>query len=259
MKYFLHDTSAFEDEKVAELYMKFGYEGVGLFFVILEKIAFQEKPVKTKVLKNQLRIGKRLERCWKFMEEIGLINTNNGETFNKQLLNYSGKYQIKKEKNRKRVSEWRERQDDTENVTCYESVRNSPKVKESKVKESKESNIIEQDKTDESILVEKYGIDNEMANVVFDWLEYKKERRETYKSDRSVKSFITKLRNLSGDDPAKAREIVEQSFANNYAGVFELKNNTIHEINKGDIARQHREREFAERAARAGMAIAKEA
>jgi hypothetical protein len=45
------------------------------------------------------------------MEEIDLIQSNNGETFNKQLLNFSEKYQIKKEKNRKSISQWREEQD----------------------------------------------------------------------------------------------------------------------------------------------------
>ena len=53
MKYFMHDTSAFEDEKVTELFLKFGYEGVGLFYVFLEKIGKHEKPVKTSVLKSQ--------------------------------------------------------------------------------------------------------------------------------------------------------------------------------------------------------------
>jgi len=89
MKYYLHDTSAFDDEKVSELFIKFGYEGVGLFYVLLEKLGKQEKPIKTHVLKKQLSIGKRLEKCWSFMEEIGLISSNNGETFNKQLLNFS--------------------------------------------------------------------------------------------------------------------------------------------------------------------------
>ena len=135
MKYFLHDTSSFDDEKVTMLYMKFGYEGLGLFYTALEKMAKLEKPVKTTVLKAQLRIGKRLEKCWTFMEEIGIIQSKNGETFNKELLNFSEKYQIKKEKTRKRVSEWRDRQDDEKDVTGYECVSNARKVKESKVKE----------------------------------------------------------------------------------------------------------------------------
>ncbi len=137
MKYYLHDTDAFNDEKITELYMGFGYEGLGLFYTFLEKIAKQEKPIKTVVLKQQLHVGKKLEKCWNFMEEIGLISSNNGETFNKQLLKFSEKYQIKKEKTAKRVSEWRDKQELSENVTRYERVSNTPKVKESKVKESK--------------------------------------------------------------------------------------------------------------------------
>ena len=137
MKYYLHDTSAFDDEKITELYLKFGYEGLGLFYTALEKIGKQEKPIKTDVLKAQLRVGKRLNKCWKFMEQIGLISTKNGESFNNELLNFSEKYQIKKEKTRERVSEWREKQKDIENVTRYERVSNTPKVKESKVNKSK--------------------------------------------------------------------------------------------------------------------------
>lgn len=137
MKYYLHDSTSFNDEKITELYLEFGYEGLGLFYTILEKLALQEKPIKTIVLKHQLNVGKKLEKCWKFMEEIDLISSNNGETFNKQLLNFSEKYQIKKEKNAKRISQWRENQTVSENVTHSESVSNAHKVKESKVKESK--------------------------------------------------------------------------------------------------------------------------
>jgi len=137
MKYYLHDSNSFNDEKITQLFIKFGYEGLGLFYTALEKIALQEKPVSTEVLKHQLKVGKRLNKCWSFMEEIELISSNNGETFNKQLLNFSEKYQIKKEKNAKRISEWREKQDVKENVTRSESVRNTPKVKESKVNRSK--------------------------------------------------------------------------------------------------------------------------
>ena len=77
MKYFLHDTNSFNDEKITELYLAFGYEGLGLFYTILEKLAAQEKPIKTKVLKAQLKVGKRLEKCWSFMEEIGILLKNN--------------------------------------------------------------------------------------------------------------------------------------------------------------------------------------
>ena len=60
--------------------------------------------------------------------------------------------------------------------------------------------------------------------VVREWFAYKKERRESYKSDRSKKAFITSLKNLSGNNANLARKIIEQSMANNWAGIFELKN-----------------------------------
>lgn len=141
MKYFLHDSNSFNDEKITELYLEFGYEGLGLFYTILEKLALQEKPIKTLVLKHQLNVGKKLEKCWSFMEEIDLISSNNGETFNKQLLNFSEKYQVKKEKNAKRIAEWRENQQVSENVTRYEHVSNTPKVNKSKVNLNKVNNI----------------------------------------------------------------------------------------------------------------------
>jgi hypothetical protein len=137
MKYFLHSTDSFDDEKVSELFLNFGYEGLGLFYTALEKLAKQEKPIKTSVLKAQLKVGKKLEKCWLFMESLEILYSNNGETFNKQLLNYSEKYKIQKEKNREKISEWRDSQKEIKSVTSYEKICNAPKVKESKVKESK--------------------------------------------------------------------------------------------------------------------------
>jgi hypothetical protein len=43
MKYYLHDSNSFNDEKITELFIKFGYEGLGLFYTCLEKFAQQEK------------------------------------------------------------------------------------------------------------------------------------------------------------------------------------------------------------------------
>jgi hypothetical protein len=137
MRFLNHDTGAIDDEKLAELIMNYGYEGYGLFWAILEKIARQEQPVKTVVLKKQLKVGRKLEKCWEFMESIGLIHSNNGETFNEQLLNYAGKYAIKKEKTAKRVSEWRERQGLTETVTRYKSVRNAPVTPVNRIEENR--------------------------------------------------------------------------------------------------------------------------
>lgn len=64
------------------------------------------------------------------------------------------------------------------------------------------------------------------------WLEYKLERKECYKSQKSIKACYNHLLNLSGCSDIKAitpqtienaKKIIQQSMANNWAGLFELK------------------------------------
>lgn len=65
-------------------------------------------------------------------------------------------------------------------------------------------------------------VEDEMELVVQDWLAYKRERHQTYKP-RGLASFRKRLEELSGGNANKARAIIEQSMANNYAGIFTLK------------------------------------
>ena len=55
------------------------------------------------------------------------------------------------------------------------------------------------------------------------WVDYKKERKESYKGNKSLKELYDKLLKLSNNKPETALAIVKQSMANNYAGLFELK------------------------------------
>ena len=52
------------------------------------------------------------------------------------------------------------------------------------------------------------------------WLEYKKARKEGYTSEMGAKACLTKLKNLSGNNPQTAQAIIENSMANNWAGLF---------------------------------------
>ncbi len=58
--------------------------------------------------------------------------------------------------------------------------------------------------------------------LIESWLDYKRSRSENYKSELSVKKFHTMLRNYSRGDPGLARQIIDKSIANNWAGIFEL-------------------------------------
>jgi hypothetical protein len=64
--------------------------------------------------------------------------------------------------------------------------------------------------------------DEVWEGLVESWLDYKRSRSENYKSELSVKKFHTMLRNYSRGDPGLARQIIDKSIANNWAGIFEL-------------------------------------
>lgn len=66
-------------------------------------------------------------------------------------------------------------------------------------------------------------VDGKYMSTFTEWLEYKAERKEKYKTESSLKACYNRLLKLSGDNPQIAAGIVQQSIANNYAGLFEYK------------------------------------
>lgn len=63
-------------------------------------------------------------------------------------------------------------------------------------------------------------ISPEFVSIVEEWLSYKKERREAYKSKRSLVQFYSRLITLSNGDPQAARKLIHTAMANNWAGIF---------------------------------------
>jgi hypothetical protein len=65
---------------------------------------------------------------------------------------------------------------------------------------------------------------HDMIEPVETWLAYKKEKGKMYKPI-GFKNFYKKLCELSGNNPQTAMAIIEESMANNYDGIFPLRNN----------------------------------
>jgi hypothetical protein len=106
----------------------------------------------------------------------------------------------------------------------------SDKVRTHIIKEIKNPPILSSTKVESNIIPPKgerdflQELDGEYQEIVREWLSYKRERKETYKSVRSMQAFVAKLTKLSQGNPRIAREIINQSMANNWAGIFQLKN-----------------------------------
>lgn len=65
--------------------------------------------------------------------------------------------------------------------------------------------------------------DDKAREVVVRWLNYKRSIGNAYKTAQGVRAMIKKLNDLSGGNVEIAVAIVEQSIANNWKGLFELK------------------------------------
>lgn len=65
-------------------------------------------------------------------------------------------------------------------------------------------------------------IDEAWRSVMRTWLEYKRSRRERYKSEISARKCLTQLQHLSNSDIQTAQQIIDRSIANNWAGLFPL-------------------------------------
>lgn len=59
--------------------------------------------------------------------------------------------------------------------------------------------------------------------IMKEWLDYKQKRKENYKTDASIRKCYQNLIKLSNNNSSIAQLIIDQSIANNWAGLFELK------------------------------------
>lgn len=66
-------------------------------------------------------------------------------------------------------------------------------------------------------------VENGFRDVFFEWLDYKKSRNQAYKSQNSLEVCYRNLKKLAVGDPDYAKLVVEQSIANNWNGLFKLK------------------------------------
>lgn len=87
------------------------------------------------------------------------------------------------------------------------------------------NDIKHQPKPKKTVEISDYGEYEPLREQITKWIEYKKARKESYKTEQSLMAFAKKLFTLSGGKPDIADQIIEQSMANNWAGIFELKQN----------------------------------
>lgn len=66
-------------------------------------------------------------------------------------------------------------------------------------------------------------VSEDFKDTFYTWLDYKRERRERYKTQASLETAYKRMLNLGNSDRVQVRLVVEQSIGNNWAGLFALR------------------------------------
>lgn len=101
-----------------------------------------------------------------------------------------------------------------------------PPLKGERIPKSLEANLKD---------VSQLQYDDEFKSILYEWLEYKSQKGQTYKGKKSIPILAKKLYKLSGGNNATAKLIVEQSMANNWSGLFALKDEQAHAPQNGGL------------------------
>ena len=241
--YFSHDYNATLDPKIIALLGDYGAVGYGIYWRIVEMLHAENEhklPLKEyiyKALAKQMvtsveQVSAIVRDC---IDIYDLFIECDGCFYSKRVNDNIQKMEEIKEKRSKagKISA-----ENRKNSTCVQqnltsvqqNLTQSNKIKENKIKENKEKEIKENNNKEEIKKEEKKKFSFDFSNFdenfiehVNSWLDYKKERKEPYKSQKGLNAFYNKLIDYSKNDPDTAKKIIEQSMANNWAGIFELK------------------------------------
>lgn len=113
-------------------------------------------------------------------------------------------------------------QNETQNGNIYklnsDSVSNNPSKRGIKSKREKPTK-------EKKFVLEEWAKMQESPwrELMLVWFDYKRTRKESYRSEMGAKKCLSMLRNLSGGNADVAQRIIDQSMANNWAGLFALK------------------------------------
>ena len=248
--YFSHDYNATLDPKIIALLGDYGAVGYGIYWRIVEMLHAENEhklPLKEyiyKALAQQMvtsveQVSAIVRDC---IDIYDLFIECDGCFYSKRVNDNIQKMEEIKEKRSKAGKISAERRKNATNVeqsltsvqqnstSVQQNLTQSNKIKEKKIKEKKEKEIKENNNKEEIKKEEKKKFSFDFSNFdenfiehVNSWLEYKKERKEPYKSQKGLNAFYNKLIDYSKNDPDTANKIIEQSMANNWAGIFELK------------------------------------
>ena len=228
--YFSHDSNARDSEKLLNVRIRYGAAGYGVFFMLLERLRedAEYKSVKDyNAIAFNLRVDTSLVKS--VVEDFGLfVFTEDGKYFYSESFNRRMKH--KDEVRQKRIEAGRQgglaraanANRANANLNSSKSQANAKKNASNKSKEKKDIIIINNNNIPKKEELFLGSIDIRYKETLEEWLKYKREIGNSYKSEQSLKVMYNQLLKLSANNPETAKQIVTQSIANNWKGLFAL-------------------------------------
>lgn len=232
--WFKHDSTASRDLKLMSIKVIYDFWGIGVFWTIIEFLR-EQSGYKFEYTDKNLTMLCSIIGC---KDEVKFNNFIH-DCLNYNLFEIKDNYLISNrlvldminwESKKNNGSEAKQKRNESE--IKAKSKRNRSEIETKRKHKSREDKSI-LDINKKEIIKEIFdfkNIDsdkNELwANLIDKWLEYKKEKNETYKP-KGLKQFIKSLIEMSGEDLSIANKIIDNSMCNNYSGIFRLKNAEI--------------------------------
>ena len=218
--YFPHDSNARNDYKLLRLRAKFGWEGYGIYFAIIEILREQSDYKLGKESSEAIAtaIGKPFEWIQDFVNnliQLGLLSREDGGgLYSESLINRMQQYEDRK----MMLSEAGKKGAKIKKLKRLNRLKPPLSIKENKIKENKikiynnkEGYFLE--------IFEQFNFNNLEVTEWIEWCNYRKEIKKKM-TERTVKNQLKFL--SQQPNPAKC---IEQSIKNGWTGLFEEKNN----------------------------------
>jgi len=232
--YFSHDYNCRSNDKIKTMIRKHGMVGYGVYWAIIEDLYNNANALRLDCERIAYELRTHEDIIKSIIYDFDLFAVNS-EFFSSNSVESRLKEREEKSANAKKSADyrWGNKQDDANalHTNCERIAIKERKGKEIKIKETNyniESAAKAATRKTDSQNLNVKKLYNEFVSTlndgwnkpIVDWLRYKMERKEYYRSERSLNTLKTHLNTISDGNIDIATEIVNQSIANGYKGLF---------------------------------------
>lgn len=156
--------------------------------------------------------------------DFGIISYKKGTTRDAGIYRILSNERVTKESNEDSNQESNKGNNKGNNTEVIREIIKGTLNRQDKIKKKDTTNVVSKKATTPLFSLD-FISDESFKKLFDDWLDYKRRvKQSSYKDQKQIELAFRKLMELCGGDLERCRAIIEQSIANNWQGLFPLKN-----------------------------------